>query len=198
VKGVRLAKQKAVVLLSAGLDSTFNLLKALGELEVVGVVTFDYGQHARDQELACSRAVCTKYGLKQYVIPLQFFAEISKSSLNTSPDDLPSGEQVHIDDLEASQKSAKSVWVPNRNGVFLNIGAAFAEALGADAIIPGFNKEEAVTFPDNSIDYMKALDQSFSLSTQNKVKVKCYSHEMTKTEIVTEMNRERSCRRWQL
>ncbi|MEO0337066.1 MAG: 7-cyano-7-deazaguanine synthase, partial [Pseudomonadota bacterium] len=155
--------------------------------DVVGVVTFDYAQHAREKELQCSKALCDRHGLKQYVIPLKFFSEISKSSLNTNEADLPSGDEVSIDDLKASQKSAKSVWVPNRNGVFLNIGAAFAEALGAHVIIPGFNKEEATTFPDNSEDYMKALDQSFSFSTQNQVRVKCYSHAMTKTEIVRDM-----------
>ena len=180
-------REKAVVLLSSGLDSTYNLLKAVAELEVVGVVTFDYGQHARDKELECSGKMCKSLGLKQHIVPLPFFSEISKSSLNTSPEDLPSGDEVQIEDLAASRESAKSVWVPNRNGVFLNIGASFAEALGASVIIPGFNKEEATTFPDNSTEYMTALDASYAFSTQNSVKVKCYSHELTKNQIVEDM-----------
>ena len=51
------------------------------------------------------------------------------------------------------------------NGIFLNIAAGFAEALSAQAVLPGFNKEEAATFPDNSVDFLESLNHSFSFST---------------------------------
>lgn len=97
---------------------------------------------------------------------------------------MPTAGEVAIDDLQTSQNTAKAVWVPNRNGIFLNIAAGFAEGLGAETVIPGFNVEEATTFPDNSFPYMKALDESFIFSTANHVKVYCYSVNMDKTEIV--------------
>lgn len=99
---------------------------------------------------------------------------------------VPTAQAVQIEDLTVSQKTAQAVWVPNRNGIFLNIAAGFAEGLGAQTVIPGFNAEEAATFPDNSAAFLKALEDSFSLSTANHVRVHCYSVEMTKTDIVRE------------
>ncbi len=55
---------------------------------------------------------------------------------------LGQGKLPSLDDLddghEATQ-SAKAVWVPNRNGVMIEIAAGFAEDLGAEAVIVGFN-----------------------------------------------------------
>ena len=99
---------------------------------------------------------------------------------------IPTGREVSIDDMERSTETMKAVWVPNRNGILLNIAAGFAEGLDASFVIPGFNVEEAATFPDNSQDYMNALDEAFSFSTRNRVKVKCFSTAMNKTQIVTE------------
>jgi 7-cyano-7-deazaguanine synthase len=56
--------------------------------------------------------------------------------------------------------------------------------LGIQNIVPGFNLEEATTFPDNSAEFQQALNQSFDFSTQNKVRVKCYTIKKNKTEIL--------------
>ena len=89
-----------------------------------------------------------------------------------------------MDDLVTSKETAKSVWVPNRNGIFLNVAAGYAESLGADWIVPGFNKEEAATFPDNSAGSLEATTQALSYSTANKVQIKCFTTDKNKTEIV--------------
>ncbi len=51
-------------------------------------------------------------------------------------------------------------------------------------IVPGFNREEAVTFPDNSLDFIRATRKAFAYSTASKVDVQCYTINMSKTEIV--------------
>ena len=58
-----------------------------------------------------------------------------------------------LDEMSKIGESAKNVWVPNRNGAFINIAASFCDAYEADYIVIGFNAEEAVTFPDNSTDF---------------------------------------------
>jgi 7-cyano-7-deazaguanine synthase len=50
--------------------------------------------------------------------------------------------------------------------------------------VPGFNKEEAETFPDNSAAYLKSATDSFQYSTSNRVKVLCFTTDKSKTEIV--------------
>ena len=62
------------------------------------------------------------------------------------------------------------MWVPNRNGVFIAIAAAFAESLGADLVVTGFNAEEAATFPDNSAAFAAAATESLRFSTANGVR----------------------------
>ena len=175
----------AVVLLSSGLDSTFNLLKALEQFQVCLVLTFDYGQKAAAKEIVRSRALAKNYGLRHELIHLPWFKLFTQTSL-LSGLEVPTGEEVQIEDLHRSLETAKSVWVPNRNGILLNIAAGFAEGLGAEFVVPGFNYEEAQTFPDNSAAFLKTLNECWSFSTESAVQTYCFSASLTKTQIVAE------------
>jgi 7-cyano-7-deazaguanine synthase len=175
---------RSVVLLSSGLDSTVNLYEAQARGSVLLALTFDYGQRARAKEIASARKISHSLGIPHKVVDLSFFKDLGGSSLVDTNLTLPTDADVEIDNLEMSQQSAKSVWVPNRNGIFLNIAAGFAESLGAEVVVPGFNLEEAQTFPDNTQGFLDQLTQSFFFSTSNKVKAKCFTTSLNKTEIV--------------
>ncbi|MES3038075.1 MAG: 7-cyano-7-deazaguanine synthase QueC [Bdellovibrionota bacterium] len=179
-------KPKVVILLSAGLDSGTNLFAAHLANEIVLALTFDYGQLAAPKEIEKARKLAASLNIPHKVVDLSFIKTFGGSSLTDDQGRIPSGSDVDIESHEKSLVTAKSVWVPNRNGIFLNIAAGFAEALGAEAVIPGFNKEEATTFPDNSYGFMEALEASFKFSTANQVKVKSYTHQMDKLGIVQE------------
>ncbi|MES2803179.1 MAG: 7-cyano-7-deazaguanine synthase QueC [Bdellovibrionota bacterium] len=176
---------KSVVCLSAGLDSTVNLYAAHKKTEVVQAVTFNYGQKAAEKEIACAKAITAKLKIPHKVIELPWFKDLGESSLTSNKKNIPIGDDVSIDNHKKSIISAKAVWVPNRNGIFLNIAAGIAESLKADLVVPGFNLEEASTFPDNSEGFMKTLDLSLSFSTANKVRVHCYTVALTKIQIVS-------------
>ncbi|MEZ0391366.1 MAG: 7-cyano-7-deazaguanine synthase QueC [Pseudobdellovibrionaceae bacterium] len=176
--------KKSVVLLSGGMDSSVNLLAAREESQVVLALTFDYGQRAAPKEIEVTSKLTKKLQIPHRVLPLPFFSDLGHSSLIDRQQTVPVGSAVSIDDPKTSEKTAQSVWVPNRNGIFLNVAAGFAEALGADWIVPGFNQEEASTFPDNSEEYLQAATQSLKFSTANQVQVKCFTVKMNKTEIV--------------
>jgi 7-cyano-7-deazaguanine synthase len=173
----------AVVLLSSGLDSSYNLIKALERFSVRLALTFDYGQKAAAQEIKKSKYLAGLFRIKHQVIDVKWFGEFSKSAL-VGGGVLPLAGDVQIDNLKRSFETAERVWVPNRNGIFLNIAAGFAEGLGASVVIPGFNVEEASTFPDNSESFLEALDESFRYSTQGRVQTFCFSTELDKTAIV--------------
>jgi len=178
-------KSKVVVLLSSGLDSSVNLAMSIREHEVVKVLTFDYGQRAASKEIRHSANLCRHYEVEHQVVSLKWLNEISNSSLTNQSKTVPQGDNVSLDDYQISLETAKSVWVPNRNGVFLNIAAAFAESLGAKYIVPGFNIEEAKTFPDNTQDFLDTLDECFKLSTSTGVKTKCFTTDLDKIQIAT-------------
>ncbi|NUN06731.1 MAG: 7-cyano-7-deazaguanine synthase QueC [Bdellovibrio sp.] len=177
--------KKVVVLLSAGLDSTVNVYEAIKHHhQVVLALTFNYGQRAAQKEIECAAKIAAHLKIPHKVVDLPWFKDFNKSSLIVEDQEVPVGAQVSIDNLQRSEETAKAVWVPNRNGIFLNIAAAYAEALGADAVIPGFNAEEAVTFPDNSKEFMEQATRSLKFSTANHVTVGCYTIHMKKPDMV--------------
>jgi 7-cyano-7-deazaguanine synthase len=180
---VRAEAKRSVVLLSSGLDSTVNLYEAKQKSEVVLALTFNYGQRAAVRELDRAAKIAKHAGVRHQSVDLPWFSEFTKTSLVNRGADIPT-KAVSIDDLKVSHETAKAVWVPNRNGILLNVAAGFAEGLNAEWIVPGFNAEEAATFPDNTNDFLKALSASFRFSTANHVEAICFTTALNKTEIV--------------
>jgi 7-cyano-7-deazaguanine synthase len=177
-------KPEAVVLLSSGLDSAVNLALALESGLRCQALHIHYGQRAAVKEHHRSRALAKYFDVSYEVVELPFLGRWSQSSLNKTDKMIPTGSAVDINDSERSRETAKSVWVPNRNGLFLNIAAAYAESLQANLVIPGFNAEEGATFPDNSVEFIRATSAAFAYSTANQVQVKCLTDTWNKEQIV--------------
>ena len=175
--------KRSVVLLSSGLDSTVNLYEARQKSEVVAALTFDYGQRAAAREIEKARAQCDYLGIRHIVVPLPFFKEFTQTSLVNRDSDIPKSKEVSIDDRATSLATAVRVWVPNRNGIMLNIAAGYAEGLKADFIVPGFNIEEAATFPDNTDEFLKATTYALKFSTANHIEAICFTTALDKTAI---------------
>jgi len=175
----------AIVLLSGGLDSAVNLKRAVDDTGVVVALTFDYGQRAASKEAAAASLMCRQLGVPHQLISLPWLAELSGSSLVDRGSIIP---QLSPGELESGKvtdgETARAVWVPNRNGVFVNIAAAFAEGMGAETIVAGFNTEEAATFPDNSAEYVEAANKALAWSTLRKPILLSYTQKLTKAEIV--------------
>jgi 7-cyano-7-deazaguanine synthase len=174
---------KSIVLLSSGLDSTVNFLMALRETKILLSLTFDYGQKAREREIYFSKKICERYKVPHKVIYLDFLREINKSALGDKGN-IPLLSESDFSKEEILRETAQAVWVPNRNGLFLNIAACFAESLEADLIVTGFNREEAQTFPDNSKEFLTEANKFFTYSTLRKPKVISYTQDLNKKELV--------------
>ncbi len=178
------AAARSVVLLSAGLDSTISLAWAARETKVVLALTFDYGQRAACREVERAARIAAYYGIPHRFLPLRFLGDITFTSLVNREENVPALEEADLDQVEgAARESALRVWVPNRNGLFINVAACFAEAMGAGLVITGFNREEAATFPDNSSNYVEAANMALSYSTMNGVKVFSPTQELDKPAI---------------
>ena len=156
---------QAVALLSGGLDSVVSMLIGQKEVEIVLALTVDYGQKAAQQEIDASQRIA-----RNMVIPHQVIS-------------LPFVHDLNSDLLSPNQSPITDPWVPNRNGLLVNLAACLAENMGAQMIICGFNREEALRFPDNSAIFMKALNQALYYSTRNHVYAKSFVQNMTKEDI---------------
>lgn len=154
---------KGIILLSGGLDSLVSLGVGIEKYGISLALTFDYGQKAVEQEISTSKNICDYYKIEHKVIKLDWLKDVTHTAL-VSNEDLPEG-------IDNPEQSAKSVWVPNRNGLFLNIAGSFADGNDYDYIIIGANKEEGQTFPDNTQEFIDKIDAEFEYSTQKHPKV---------------------------
>lgn len=154
---------KGIILLSGGLDSLVSLGVGIEKYGISLALTFDYGQKAVEQEISTSKNICDYYKIEHKVIKLDWLKEVTHTAL-VSNEDLPEG-------IDNPEQSAKNVWVPNRNGLFLNIAGSFADGNDYDYIIIGANKEEGQTFPDNTQEFIDKIDAEFEYSTQKHPKV---------------------------
>jgi 7-cyano-7-deazaguanine synthase len=178
------SRLKSVILLSGGLDSASNLAFADYFDAPVLVLTIDYGQRAAIPEIRAAKKLADYYGVPQRVLDLKWLGALGGSALTSDQIDIPNMATDKLDDLKTTEKTAKSVWVPNRNGLMINAAAAIAESMRAQQVVVGFNKEEAATFPDNSSQFLGVSTLALKYSTSNGVKVACYTDMMVKTEIV--------------
>ena len=174
--------KKAIAVLSGGLDCTVASSVYDRDYEI-HAITFDYGQKAFKRELEASREICKKMNWSHEVIDLPWLSKISTSSLNTS-EEIPEVSEADLDDIEKSSESASSVWVPARNTVFTSIALSYAESIGAEIIIVGWNGEEGSTFPDNSKKYMEKFNELIDVGSPDKIKIEAPAIDLNKEEII--------------
>ena len=175
--------KKSIVLLSGGLDSLVSLALARDEYNIKLAITFDYGQKSAKQEILASNKICQHFNIEHKVISLDWLKDITKSAL-VSEKEVPFTTLEDLSSDDFAKNSAISVWVPNRNGIFLNIAAAFADSYNYDYIIFGANKEEGTTFSDNTQEFIDRINAEFEFSTQKKPKAYAPLINLCKNDIV--------------
>ena len=174
--------KKAISVFSGGLDCTVATSVFDEEYEI-HAITFDYGQKAVKQEINASKSICEKMGWTHEVIELPWLSKISTSSLNTDAE-IPELGEDELDDLDKSRETASNVWVPARNTVFTSIALSYAESIGAEIIIVGWNGEEGATFPDNSKQYMEKFNELIDVGSPDKIRIEAPAIDLNKEEIV--------------
>jgi 7-cyano-7-deazaguanine synthase len=169
----RTDRRRAVAVVSGGLDSVVSLAAGLETHDVRLVLFFDYGQRARASERASVIAVVSYYQLPLREVDVRWLGSLS-----------PAGMRAGADESAGELRALDEVWIPNRNGVFLNVAAAFAESYGCDLVLTGFNREEAVEFPDNAPAYVASVNEALASSTRNRVEVASPTQDLDKREIL--------------
>jgi len=174
---------KSIILLSGGLDSLASLGLAKEEYNIDLALTFDYGQKSAPIEISASKKICEYYKIKHKVIKLDWLKEITQTAL-VGENEIPVTSLANLLSDDFTQESAAAVWVPNRNGAFLNIAASYADSYDYDYIIFGANKEEGTTFPDNTQEFIEKINAAFEYSTLKKPKVYAPLINLCKNDIV--------------
>jgi len=153
---------RSVILLSAGLDSTVAFKHAYDRCSELLALTFDYGQRAAANEIEHAIRICREFDVSHEVIELPWIGQFGGALTDASA--LPELAEHELDGGDAAD-SARRVWVPARNLLFLSIAAGYAEDRGYELITVGFDAEEAATFPDNSAEFAKRFNRVLEYGT---------------------------------
>jgi 7-cyano-7-deazaguanine synthase len=148
---------RAVLLLSGGLDSYTAGAMARAEGYELYALTIRYGQvHAREVEAA--RDVGRALGVARHLeldVPLATFGGSALVGDGVVPKDRA---------LDASD--IPSTYVPARNTVFLSLAMAWAEVVGATALVIGVNALDYSGYPDCRPEYLEAFERLARLATK--------------------------------
>ena len=171
---------KAVLLLSGGLDSYTAGAIARADGYELYALTIRYGQvHAREIEAA--RQVAASLRVAQHLeldVPL---STIGGSAL-VGDGKIPKDRSLTANDIP-------STYVPARNTVFLSLAMAWAEVVGAGAIVIGVNALDYSGYPDCRPEYLRAFEQLAALATKagvegRSLKILAPLLELTKADII--------------
>ena len=150
-----MTSQKAVILLSGGLDSTTVLAIAKQAGFSTYALSFDYGQRHKI-ELSAAHNVARALETTEHKIATIDLRIFGHSAL-TADIDVPK-DQSHSLDIPIT-------YVPARNTIFLSFALAYAETIGAFDIFIGANAVDYSGYPDCRNEYIDAFERMANLAT---------------------------------
>lgn len=159
-------EDKAIVLVSGGLDSAVVLAEAVqkhGHEHVIALSLY-YGQK-HGKELQCAEWLSHYYDVAHEVIDLsEVFENVASCSLlQNSSMGVPEG--TYSSQLELG---VPNTYVPFRNGLFIACAAAIADALGVHFVYYGAHQDDVeAAYPDCSIKFYEAMERAVEVGTEH-------------------------------
>jgi 7-cyano-7-deazaguanine synthase len=155
--------RKALVLFSGGIDSTTALYWARSRHPEVSALSFDYRQRHR-VEIRLARRLARRLGVPVESLQVDL-RQVGGSALTD-----PSASLPRFSRREDIRRGIPPTYVPFRNGIFLALAAAWAEAKGIDDIICGFNTIDSPSYPDTRASFVRAMQKAINLGTAAALK----------------------------
>lgn len=175
--------QKAVILLSGGLDSTTVFAVAKHKQYQCYCISFDYGQrHYHELELA--KKIAENMGAVNHLFVEVNFRNWGGSALTEKIDVPKNRDQKH------QETEIPLTYVPARNTVFLSLALSWAETLEAYSIFIGVNALDYSGYPDCRPAFIEAFEKVSNLGTKiategdKKFRICAPLINLTKAEII--------------
>ena len=172
---------KAVILLSGGLDSTTCLAIAKNQGFDLNALTLNYGQR-HDFELKSAQKIVNHFKIKNHSVVNINLAQFGGSALTDEID-------VPKDRSESEMTDIPITYVPARNTVFLSLALAWAETINAFNIFIGVNVLDYSGYPDCRPEYIASFEKTANLATKagvsgERFKIHTPLINMKKSEII--------------
>lgn len=150
--------QKAIILLSGGLDSATVLALARQRNFACHALSVDYGQR-HHAELAAARRVAQALGATEHRTVQLDLAGFGGSALTDARIAVP----------EQPGSGIPLTYVPARNTIMLSLALAWAEVLQAQDLFIGVNAVDYSGYPDCRPEYIEAFERMANLATRAAV-----------------------------
>lgn len=170
--------ERAVVLLSGGMDSTTCMSVAHKEGYDIYPISFDYSQRHK-KELECAKKIAEFYNVKQHkIIKLD---NVGGSALTDFSIDVP--------DYKGNLREIPVTYVPARNILFLSYAVGYAEVIGAKTIFIGVSAVDYSGYPDCRPEFIEAFQRTIDVGTKagvegNSIKIATPLINLSKAETV--------------
>lgn len=167
--------EKAVCLISGGMDSAVSAAIAKNEGYEIYAITFNYGQRNK-KEMESAKEIAKWLNAKHKILEVNL-RQIGGSALT--------------DNIEVPEETygIPITYVPARNTIFLSFALAYAEVIDADYIYIGVNAIDYSGYPDCRPEYLEAFQKMADLALKRSVegrpiKIKAPLLYLSKAEIV--------------
>lgn len=132
---------KAVVLVSGGLDSCVTAAIAKDEGFELCFLHINYGQLTEKRELKAFEDIAMHYEVNEKLIAdISYLKDIGGSALTD--------EKIEVEEGSFDRVGIPKTYVPFRNGNILSIATAWAETINAKKIFIGAVEEDSSGYPD--------------------------------------------------
>ena len=161
-------QQKAVVLLSGGMDSCVCAAIAVHKhgAQNVALLHAGYGQRTQQRERQAFDSITEFYGVPQrLVVQLDHFRAIGGSALTDA--------NIAVPENQHGSSSAKIpvTYVPFRNAHFLSVAVSWAEVIGAQFIYIGAVAEDSSGYPDCRPEYYRVFQELIRVGTRPETQI---------------------------
>ena len=154
---------KAIVLVSGGMDSLVTAVIAKKECDEIYFLHLNYGQRTEVRELRSFRKMKDFFKPRDVlIVDVSYLKDIGGSSLTD--------ENMKIKDFGGSNEVPTS-YVPFRNSHLITIAASWAEVIGANRIYIGAVEEDSSGYPDCSESFYKAIGKAIALGTKDETEI---------------------------
>ena len=148
--------EKAVILLSGGLDSCTCMAVAHAAGYELYPISFDYHQR-HDRELDCAKRIAAYYHTAEHLIIETNMNAVGGSALTDNAIDVPTGN--------AERTDIPVTYVPARNLIFLSYALGYAERVGATHLYIGVNSVDYSGYPDCRPEFIAAFQAAADMAT---------------------------------
>jgi len=152
------AKERAVVLLSGGMDSCVCAALAARDYDAAAVHV-SYGQRTEDRERESFLAICDALGIQdRLVVRNEALRAIGGSALTD--------REIAVPEAHAIGKEIPITYVPFRNAHLLAVAVSWAEVLGARKVYIGAVEQDSSGYPDCRPAYYEAFNRVVQAGTK--------------------------------